>query len=234
MACLTSSLASVRLYPAVAYSKSFCFSRSTQSSGRQDCTGQYDCALRLKLRKDPQLGFKKLPDNSSTRHLSNVTCEAGTGTVSTSSGTEWVQRTIELPAFKRGCHIITQHIYRAVPEISQFRVGIVHLFVMHTSASLTINENASPDVPLDMEDTLNRIVPEGHQYRHLDEGFDDMPAHVKASMMGSSLTIPITSGRFSLGIWQGIWLNEHRNHGGSRSVCITIQGEKRTDGRVYK
>jgi secondary thiamine-phosphate synthase enzyme len=146
----------------------------------------------------------------------------------------WVQKTFELPAFKRGCHIITKHIYKAVPEVSEFRVGIAHIFVLHTSASLTINENASSDVPLDMEDALNRIVPEGNHYRHLDEGYDDMPAHVKASMMGSSLTIPITAGRFKLGIWQGIWLNEHRNYGGSRSICITIQGEKRADGRSFK
>ncbi|XP_057867353.1 uncharacterized protein LOC131074686 isoform X5 [Cryptomeria japonica] len=105
--------------------------------------------------------------------------------------------------------------------------------VMHTSASLTINENASSDVPLDMEDTLNRIVPEGNHYRHLDEGYDDMPAHVKASMMGCSLVIPVRAGRFHLGIWQGIWLNEHRNYGGPRRICITLQGTRRADGRKY-
>ncbi|KAH7420562.1 hypothetical protein KP509_13G012500 [Ceratopteris richardii] len=111
---------------------------------------------------------------------------------------------------------------------------MANLFVMHTSASLTINENASPDVPLDMEDALNRMVPEGHQYRHLDEGLDDMPAHVKSSMMGCSLTIPIRGGRFCLGIWQGIWLNEHRDYGGPRKICITLQGKPRSDGRLYK
>ncbi|CAI5948511.1 unnamed protein product [Closterium sp. NIES-64] len=148
--------------------------------------------------------------------------------------TVWVQKTIELPPYKRGCHIITSQIMRAVPEISEFRVGIANIFVLHTSASLTINENASPDVPLDMEDALNRIAPEGNHYRHLDEGYDDMPAHVKSSLMGCSLTVPIMSGRFKLGTWQGIYLNEHRNYGGARQLCITIQGEKRTDGRVYR
>lgn len=153
---------------------------------------------------------------------------------SASPTTEWLQRTIELPPFRRGCHIITSHIRKAVPELGEFQVGIAHIFVMHTSASLTINENASPDVPLDMEDSLNRLAPEGPNYRHLDEGYDDMPAHVKASLMGSSLTVPIKAGRLNLGTWQGIWLNEHRNHGGSRSVCVTIQGQKRADGRSYQ
>lgn len=142
------------------------------------------------------------------------------------TSTEWFQKTIRLPPLKRGCHIITQHVTKNVPELQQYKVGIAHLFLLHTSASLTINENYSPDVPLDMEDSLNRIVPEGRHYRHLDEGLDDMPAHVKASLMGSSLTLPITSGKFNLGTWQGIWLNEHRNDGGARSMCITIQGQK--------
>jgi len=112
-------------------------------------------------------------------------------------------------------------------------MGLANLFVMHTSASLTINENASPDVPLDLNDSLDRIVPEGRQYRHLEEGLDDMPAHIKSSLMGASLTIPIQHGRLALGMWQGIYLNEHRNYGGSRSVCVTLQGRKRTDGRKY-
>ncbi|BBM99651.1 hypothetical protein MPTK1_1g22760 [Marchantia polymorpha subsp. ruderalis] len=170
---------------------------------------------------------------SSPRKLS-IRCEVGSGTVSTVRPTEWFQKQFELSPFSRGCHIITRKIVNAIPEICEFEVGIAHIFVMHTSASLTINENASPDVPLDMEDSLNRIVPEGNHYRHLDEGLDDMPAHVKASMMGSSLTIPIKAGRLNLGIWQGIWLNEHRNYGGPRTICITIQGQKRADGRVYK
>ncbi|CAI5471481.1 unnamed protein product [Closterium sp. Yama58-4] len=157
-----------------------------------------------------------------------------TAAAETAGKTVWVQKTIELPPYKRGCHIITSQIMRAVPEIAEFRVGIANIFVLHTSASLTINENASPDVPLDMEDALNRIAPEGNHYRHLDEGYDDMPAHVKSSLMGCSLTVPIMAGRFKLGTWQGIYLNEHRNYGGARQLCITIQGEKRADGRVYR
>uniref|UniRef100_A0A7R9YS02 Secondary thiamine-phosphate synthase enzyme n=1 Tax=Chlamydomonas euryale TaxID=1486919 RepID=A0A7R9YS02_9CHLO len=147
--------------------------------------------------------------------------------------TEWLQRTIDLPAYKRGCHVITKKVYEALPELSQFEVGLANIFILHTSASLTINENASPDVPLDLNDALDRIAPEGNMYRHLDEGPDDMPAHVKSSLMGPSLTVPVSGGRFALGTWQGIYLNEHRNYGGSRRVTVTIQGTKRTDGRSY-
>jgi secondary thiamine-phosphate synthase enzyme len=136
--------------------------------------------------------------------------------------TDWVQKVVKLPHKPRGCHIVTRDL--TVPELAKFKVGTANLFMMHTSASLTINENASPDVPLDLNDALDTIVPEGTHYRHLDEGPDDMPAHVKSSMMGCSLTVPINDGRFVLGIWQGIYLNEHRNYGGSRSVCITVQG----------
>uniref|UniRef100_A0A0D6R4V2 Secondary thiamine-phosphate synthase enzyme n=1 Tax=Araucaria cunninghamii TaxID=56994 RepID=A0A0D6R4V2_ARACU len=160
-----------------------------------------------------------------------VTCESAINRVA--GPTEWTQKTFSLPPFARGCHIITRYIYEAVPEIKQFEVGLANLFILHTSASLTVNENASSDVPLDMEDSLNRIVPEGNHYRHLDEGYDDMPAHVKASMMGCSLTIPVRAGRFHLGIWQGIWLNEHRNYGGPRQICITLHGTKGADGRKY-
>eukprot|EP00877_Chromochloris_zofingiensis_P005112 jgi/Chrzof1/14601/Cz09g09020.t1 len=124
----------------------------------------------------------------------------------------WLQKTITLPQHKRGCHVITRKIYDALPEIGQYEIGLANLFIQHTSASLTINENASPDVPLDLNDSLDRIVPEGNQYRHLDEGYDDMPAHVKSSLMGASLTLPISRGRFALGTWQGIYLNEHRNY----------------------
>ncbi|KXZ55175.1 hypothetical protein GPECTOR_3g321 [Gonium pectorale] len=105
--------------------------------------------------------------------------------------------------------------------------------VLHTSASLTINENASPEVPLDLNDALNRLAPEGPFYRHDDEGSDDMPAHVKSSLMGPSLTVPVARGRFALGTWQGIYLNEHRNMGGPRSLVITVQGQTREDGRKY-
>lgn len=148
--------------------------------------------------------------------------------------TEWFQKVVELPPYKRGCHVITNKLYQALPELSQYEMGLAHFFIQHTSASLTINENASPDVPLDLNDSLDRIVPEGNQYRHLDEGYDDMPAHVKSSLMGVGLTVPISSGRLALGTWQGIYLNEHRNHGGSRRVMVTVQGVKRGDGRCYR
>lgn len=181
------------------------------------------------------VAFRKVGRAKVINGVASMKYEAYSNDVSGSvpSNTEWVQKVVELEPYGRGCHIITDKVYRAVPEIKIFQVGLANLFVMHTSASLTINENASPDVPLDMEDSLSRIVPEGHHYRHLDEGLDDMPAHVKSSMMGCSLTIPIRGGRFCLGIWQGIWLNEHRNYGGPRKVCITIEGVKRPDGRMY-
>ena len=117
---------------------------------------------------------------------------------------------LPLPHRPRGCHVITSELVGQIPELSKFRVGTVNFFVLHTSCSLTINENASPDVPLDLNDTLDRIVPEGNHYRHLDEGLDDMPAHVKSSMMGCSLTVPVSQGRLLLGVWQGLYLNEHR------------------------
>lgn len=145
----------------------------------------------------------------------------------------WIQKTITLPAFKRGCHVITRKVYEALPELGSFEVGMANIFIMHTSASLTINENASPDVPLDLNDSLDRIAPEGNMYRHDDEGSDDMPAHVKSSLMGASLTLPISRGRFALGTWQGIYLNEHRNMGGSRTLTVTLQGLPRADGRSY-
>eukprot|EP00184_Porphyridium_aerugineum_P007051 CAMPEP_0184698248 /NCGR_PEP_ID=MMETSP0313-20130426/4940_1 /TAXON_ID=2792 /ORGANISM="Porphyridium aerugineum, Strain SAG 1380-2" /LENGTH=149 /DNA_ID=CAMNT_0027157165 /DNA_START=100 /DNA_END=549 /DNA_ORIENTATION=+ len=137
----------------------------------------------------------------------------------------WFQKTITLKARPRGCHLITSEVLNNLPELRNYNVGLCNIFIQHTSASLTINENASPDVPIDMESSLNRIVPEDPKlYTHLDEGLDDMPAHVKTSLMGFSLMIPITRGRLALGTWQGIWLNEHRDHGGSRRIVVTIQG----------
>ncbi|WIA43830.1 hypothetical protein OEZ86_010246 [Tetradesmus obliquus] len=147
--------------------------------------------------------------------------------------THWFQNTITLPIHKRGCHVVTRKLLAELPELGEYEVGLANLFILHTSASLTINENASPDVPLDLNDALDKLAPEGNHYRHLDEGLDDMPAHVKSSLMGPSLTIPIAKGRFALGTWQGIYLNEHRNYGGSRSIIVTIQGQKRPDGRRY-
>lgn len=137
----------------------------------------------------------------------------------------WYQQQIRLPAYSRGCHIVTDHVVSGIPEISKVRVGLLHVFILHTSASLSINENADSDVPKDLESSLNAIAPEDFPYRHTCEGPDDMPAHVKASLMGSSLTIPVQDGRLCLGTWQGIYLCEHRNHGGSRKLMLTLQGE---------
>lgn len=126
----------------------------------------------------------------------------------------------------RGFHVITREILREVPELAEIQTGLAHIFIMHTSASLTLNENASPDVLVDMEAYFNRAVPENAPYfLHTMEGPDDMPAHIKAAMLGNSLTIPISKGRLRLGTWQGIYLCEHRNHGGARRIIVTLQGE---------
>jgi secondary thiamine-phosphate synthase enzyme len=137
----------------------------------------------------------------------------------------WHQRTIELAARPRGFHLITSDILAGLPELAQVRTGLLHLFLQHTSASLSINENADPDVPLDLESSLSAIAPEDFPYRHTCEGSDDMPAHVKSALLGCSLTIPIHEGRLRLGTWQGIYLCEHRARGGRRRVVATIWGE---------
>ena len=135
------------------------------------------------------------------------------------------QREITLPAFPRGFHLVTQSIAREMPEIAQIGSGLMHVFIQHTSASLTVNENADPTVRDDFESYFERAVPENEPYyRHTAEGPDDMPAHIKASMMGSSVTIPITDGRLNLGTWQGIYLCEHRDRGGRRRVVVTLLG----------
>ncbi len=120
---------------------------------------------------------------------------------------------------------MTQEIADAVPEIGELRIGLAHIFIRHTSASLTLNENASPDVRHDFETWFDEAVPEDFAWTHTLEGADDMPAHVKASLMGSSLTLPISRGRLALGTWQGIYLCEHRDRGGSRSLLVTLNGE---------
>ncbi|MFY0591700.1 secondary thiamine-phosphate synthase enzyme YjbQ [Roseivirga sp.] len=126
---------------------------------------------------------------------------------------------------KRGFHLITGEILKALPEISQVNAGLLHVHIKHTSASLTINENADPTVREDFESHFNILVPEeATHYQHTFEGPDDMTSHIKASLLGASVTIPITKGRLNLGTWQGIYLCEHRNHGGSRSLVITAQG----------
>ena len=137
----------------------------------------------------------------------------------------WIQKPLRLPAMSRGFHLITDHVENALPELDDIRAGLLHVFIQHTSASLTINENADPDVPLDLESSFNAIAPEDFPYRHTCEGPDDMPAHVKASMLGSSVSIPIRDGRLALGTWQGIYLCEHRNRAGGRSLIVTVHGE---------
>jgi len=127
---------------------------------------------------------------------------------------------ITLPPFPRGFHLITHLIEKHLPSLPQ--CGLLHIFLKHTSAGLTINENADPTVRHDFENIMNRIVPESHQYQHDDEGDDDMPAHVKSSLIGVSLTIPITDGKLNMGIWQGVYLCEFRNRGGSRRLVITV------------
>ena len=139
-----------------------------------------------------------------------------------------IQRQITLPEVPRGFHLITQLILREIPEISDLGDGLMHVFIRHTSASLTVNENADPTVREDFESYFNRAVPEDEPYYlHTDEGSDDMPAHIKASMMGSSVTIPITGGRLNLGTWQGVYLCEHRNRGGRRRIVVTALGSGR-------
>lgn len=140
----------------------------------------------------------------------------------------WRQTRIKLAPKKRGFHIITEEIEQQLPELSQFSIGLLHLFIQHTSASLSINENADPTVRYDLEKHLNKIIPENAPYyEHTYEGADDMPAHIKASLLGNSLSIPIHNGKLALGTWQGIYLGEHRDHGGVREIVATLNGVPR-------
>ena len=136
-----------------------------------------------------------------------------------------IQREFRLPAMPRGFHLVTQLIETDVPELREIEHGLLHVFIQHTSASLTVNENADPTVRQDFEAHFDRAVPENAPYyRHTAEGPDDMPAHIKASLMGASVTVPITSGRLNLGTWQGIYLCEHRDRGGPRRLVATAIG----------
>lgn len=138
----------------------------------------------------------------------------------------WLQKEILLKPRSRGFHLVTDEVLRELPELRDFKVGMMNIFILHTSASLTLNENADPTVRQDFESYFNRAVPEDEPYyRHQDEGSDDLPAHIKSSLLGSSLNIPVTNGLPRLGTWQGIYLCEHRNHGGSRRIVVTVQGE---------
>lgn len=137
----------------------------------------------------------------------------------------WIQETLRLRARSRGFHLVTSEIMAGIPDLNQIRVGWMQVFILHTSASLTINENADPDVRVDFETAMNHAVPENLDYVHTLEGPDDMPAHVKASMLGSQVMIPIRNGKLLLGTWQGIYLCEHRDHASGRSIVVTVQGE---------
>ena len=137
----------------------------------------------------------------------------------------WFQREITLKPRPRGVHLVTTEVVEALPELRELDIGLAHLFIRHTSASLTLNENASPDVRRDFETWLGSAVPEDFAWTHTLEGPDDMPAHVKAALMGTSLSLPISGGRVALGTWQGIYLCEHRDRGGARSLLATLTGE---------
>ena len=137
----------------------------------------------------------------------------------------WHQTTLTLPAKPRGFHLVTRDVLGAVPELSGVKAGLLHVFIKHTSAGLTLNENADPDVRADFETAMNHAVPETLPYVHTLEGPDDMPAHVKASLLGSSVTIPISGGRPALGTWQGIYLCEHRDRATPRTLVLTLWGE---------
>ncbi|MGN6276197.1 MAG: secondary thiamine-phosphate synthase enzyme YjbQ [Solirubrobacterales bacterium] len=138
----------------------------------------------------------------------------------------WLQRTIRLEARRRGFHLITSEVVDELPELRGISTGLLHLLIQHTSASLALNEDASPEVRRDFESWFDRAVPEGAPYwTHTLEGDDDMPAHVKAALLGPSLTLPVSNGRLALGTWQGIYLCEHRDRGGPRSLIVTVWGE---------
>lgn len=138
----------------------------------------------------------------------------------------WFQKSITLQSKRRGFHLITSTLLKQLPELANVNIGLAHFFIQHTSASLTINENADPTVRQDMESHFNHFVPENQSYYlHDYEGSDDMPAHIKATLVGNSITIPITQGKLALGTWQGIYLGEHRNHASGRTIIVTINGE---------
>jgi secondary thiamine-phosphate synthase enzyme len=141
----------------------------------------------------------------------------------------WLQREIALEARPRGFHLITREVQQALPELADLDIGLCHLFIRHTSASLTVNENASPDVRRDFGTWFDHAVPERFDWEHSLEGADDMPAHIKASLLGPSLSLPVSGGALALGTWQGIYLCEHRDRGGPRSLLATVWGQRRRE-----
>lgn len=142
----------------------------------------------------------------------------------------WFQKEIVLKSKSRGFHLVTSEIKGQIPELSQFEVGLAHIFIKHTSASLAMNENADPSVRRDLESHFNHLAPENaRHYTHVFEGADDMPAHIKAVLLGSSVSVPISKGRFNLGVWQGIYLCEHRDRGGPRHLVVTLSGQSNSN-----
>lgn len=137
----------------------------------------------------------------------------------------WIQKQISLAPKTRGFHLITADVRKALPELKTMEVGLLHIFIQHTSASLTINENADPDVRVDLETALSMIAPEDLPFTHTLEGPDDMPAHVKSSLLGNAVSLPVSRGALALGTWQGIYLCEHRNRAGKRQLVLTLSGE---------
>lgn len=139
----------------------------------------------------------------------------------------WIQKEISLRSKNKGFHLITDEILMSLPEINQIKIGLLNLLLKHTSASLSINENADPDVRTDMKNYFDELIPENKNYfEHTSEGADDMPAHIKSSILGNTITLPVPNGRLNLGIWQGIYLCEHRNYGGSRKLLLTLFGQQ--------
>lgn len=160
------------------------------------------------------------------RHRADYSIASSRDSRATLTRVEWLQREIVIPPKPRGFHLVTDEIVRAIPELGRFRVGVAHFFIQHTSASLCINENADPTVRTDLERSFDVLAPENAPYYdHTTEGPDDMPAHIKAALIGNSISIPITNGRLNLGSWQGVYLCEHRNRGGSRRIVATVCGE---------
>ena len=141
----------------------------------------------------------------------------------------WIQKNIAIEKKRKGFHLITNQLINQIPEINKIHIGLLHVFILHTSASITLNENMDRSVRNDFESFFNHLIPENQNYfTHIDEGFDDMPAHLKSSILGSSIVIPISNGSLKLGKWQGIYLCEHRKHAAPRSIVLTIQGEKKS------
>lgn len=139
----------------------------------------------------------------------------------------WYQQTLRLGAKPRGFHLVTDEVLEQIPSLNRIKTGLLHLLLQHTSASLTLNENCDPTVRYDMEQHFLQAVPDSVRYEHDAEGPDDMPSHIKSSTLGVSLLLPVQNGRVQLGTWQGIWLGEHRIHGGSRKIIATLQGEEK-------